>query len=69
MVIIKKEFSDTTLWNNGVSLLDSTTEQAKFIQARPAVLPNSYYSGGDPDITTETGFVLTDQNNNPIEGL
>jgi len=69
LVIIKKEFSDTTLWNNGVSLLDSTTEQAKFIQARPAVLPNSYYSGGDPDITTETGFVLTDQNNNPIEGL
>jgi len=69
LVIIKKEFSDTTLWNNGISLLDSTTEQAKFIQARPAVLPNSYYGGGDPDITIETGFVLTDQNNNPIEGL
>jgi len=69
LVIIKKEFSDTALWNNGISLLDSTTEAAKFIQAKPSMLPNSYYSGGDPDITIETGFVLTDQNNNPIEGL
>jgi hypothetical protein len=69
LVIIKKEFSDTALWNNGISLLASTTEAAKFIQAKPSMLPNSYYSGGDPDITIETGFVLTDQNNSPIEGL
>lgn len=69
LVIIKKEFSDTSLWNNGISLLDSTTEPAKFIQAKPSVLPNTYYQGGEPDLIVETGFILTDQNNSPIEGL
>ena len=68
LVVVKKQFADSTLWNNGISILDSDTVQAKFLQQGPAKLPTSYYIQ-DPNLTNEAGSVLTDQNNNPIEGL
>ena len=50
------------------SLLDSTSTQAKFLMASPAVLPDSDYYGGNPVLTDDNNFELTDDNNNPIEG-
>ena len=50
------------------SLLDSTSTQARFLMARPAVLPDSDYYGGNPVLTDDNNFELTDDNNNPIEG-
>jgi len=49
-------------------LLDSTSTQARFLMARPAVLPDSDYYGGNPVLTDDNNFELTDDNNNPIEG-
>jgi hypothetical protein len=68
LVIVKREFSDSDLWNDGVSLLDSDTAPAKFLQSRPSELPNNYYYGGNPDLTIETGFPLTDTDNYPLQG-
>lgn len=56
--------NDTTT----LSLLDSTSTQAKFLTARPAVLPDVDYYGGNPVLTDDNNFELTDDNNNPIEG-
>ena len=69
LAIVKKQLSETALWNNGISLLNSTTVPAKFLQEQPAKLPDNYYYGGDPDIIIESGFVLTDNNNEPLEGF
>lgn len=75
LVIVKKEFARNTVWNNEitnqetVSLVDSTTVPAKFLQARPAELPDRYYYGGDPALTTDSGFALTDNDNEPLEGF
>ena len=68
LVIIKKQFANTALWNNGISLLDSTTIPAQFLQAHPAELPDNYYYGGNNVLITETGFALTDNNNRPLQG-
>lgn len=44
LTVVKKQFEVNTLWNNnGVSLLDSNTNPAKFLQARPAELPDDQY--------------------------
>jgi len=70
---VKKQFNRLSCWNNIVdanttlSLLESTTVPAKFLQARPAELPDSYYYGG-PDILTDGGNPLTDTNSNPLIG-
>jgi hypothetical protein len=69
LVIIKKQFANTALWNNGISLLDSTTIPAQFLQAHPAELPDNYYYGGNNVLITETGFALTDNNNKPLQGI
>jgi hypothetical protein len=50
------------------SLLDSTSTQARFLMARPAVLPDSDYYGGNPVLTDDNNFELTDDDNNPIRG-
>jgi len=74
LTITKKEFATQNIWNNQVttattlSLMDSTTMQAKFLQAKPAELPDKYYYGGDPALTDTTGFALTDENDQPLEG-
>jgi len=75
LVIIKREFDAEDVWNDVVnststySLMTSTTVPARFLQARPAELPDSYYYGGDVAITNEGGFALTDQDNEPLEEL
>lgn len=51
LVIVKKEFNRTKVWNNEItssttkSLIDSTTAPAKFLKAKLAELPNRYYYG------------------------
>jgi len=52
ITIVKKDFLRSSSWNNEVttsttlSLFDSTTPQAKFLQEQPAELPDIYYYGG-----------------------
>jgi hypothetical protein len=49
--IVKKEFNAATVWNDVVnqtttlSLMNSTTIPAKFIQSKPTELPDRYYYG------------------------
>jgi hypothetical protein len=69
LVVIKKQIKPTELWNNGISLLSSNSAPAEFLRAKPAELPDMYYYGGDPTLTTGAGFALTDDNNDPLEGL
>ena len=75
LVIVKKEFARSTVWNDEVSInetlsiLESTTEQAKFLQAQPSELPDIYYYGGDPELVSDSGFALTDINGEPLEGF
>jgi hypothetical protein len=65
--IIKKEFSVESNWNDidpmnsnqTLSIMDSTSTQARFLQARPAELPDNYYYGGSQDITDASGSVIT----------
>jgi len=49
--------------------LSSDSAPAEFLRAKPAELPDMYYYGGDPTLTTGAGFALTDDNNDPLEGL
>lgn len=74
--IIKRQYSSTNSWNtviNGttqtLSILDSDTVVARFLQAEPAELPDSYYYGGDPTITDAIGEALTDENGQPLQGF
>jgi len=69
LVIIKKQLKPSELWNNGISLLDSGSSPSEFLLSRPAELPDMYYYGGDPTLTTGAGFALTDNNDDPLEGL
>jgi hypothetical protein len=63
--IVKRQFSVADSWNTLVSttqtlsILDSDTVVAKFLQAEPAELPDSYYYGGDRDLTDASGDALT----------
>jgi hypothetical protein len=73
--IVKKEVA--SVWNDTdpsdakktLSIIDSTTDPAKFLQAEPAELPDKYYYGGDLTLTSAGGSPLTDINNNPLEGF
>lgn len=75
LMIVKKEITTSSVWNNIVdefstlSLLESTTKQAKFLQLAPAELPDIYYYGGDPELLGTSGFALTDENDEPLEGF
>jgi hypothetical protein len=69
LVVIKKQIKPSELWNNGISLLSSNSAPAEFLRSKPAELPDMYYYGGDPTLTTGAGFALTDDNNDPLEGL
>lgn len=72
--VVKKQFARSSSWNDVVdsqttlSLLNSTTIPAKFLQARPAELPDSYYYGG-PKTLTDGGQPLTDTNADPLIGI
>jgi hypothetical protein len=72
--VIKKQFARSTSWNTivddltTVSLLESTSTQARFLQARPAELPDKYYYGGITSLT-DSGISLTDRYGDPLTGL
>ena len=51
------------------SLLTSNIQQAEFLRARPSELPDSYYYGGELQITDLNYDPLTDDSGNPLEGL
>ena len=63
-----------TSWNaDGSSLLDGTTMQSKFLLERQSGLVGSRLTGNPQGtsvnyIYLETGQLLTDENNNPLEG-
>ena len=73
--VVKKETA--TVWNNidpsdsrrTLSIIDSTTDPAKFLQDEPSELPDKYYYGGNLTLTTAGGSPLTDIYNNPLEGF
>lgn len=75
LVITKKEFAKSDIWNDQgtvsstKSLLDSTTAPARFLQAKYAELPNELYFGGSTILNFNSGLALTDENNQPLEGL
>jgi len=74
LTVIKKDFDRSSVWNDAVttsttlSLMESTSTAALFLQARPAELPDKYYYGGDPALTEDSGFAITDEDNEPLEG-
>ena len=70
LVIVQKQYSQTAEWNNyGISLMNSTTDPAKFLQQQPAELPDVWYYGGDVTLRTSGGTPLTDGNQEPIQGF
>jgi hypothetical protein len=73
LTLIKREIS--SVWNDQTSsdetksLMESSTTQAKFLQARPAELPDKYYYGGDPGLVGDDGYAITTNENQPLEGI
>ena len=73
--IVKRDYAAVTEWNNldpmnvgnTLSIMESTSTQAQFLQARQAELPDSYYYGGDRDLREASGFALTLPDGNPLE--
>jgi hypothetical protein len=58
-----------SMWHApGDSILISNSIQAEFLRAKTTNLPDSYYYGGNPVLTDDTNFELTDEDNNPLEG-
>lgn len=70
LVIIQKQYNQDSEWaNTGISLMDSTTAPARFLQQKPAELPDSWYYGGDTTLTAGSGIPLTDLTQEPLQGL
>lgn len=57
-----------TVWTATESLLTSDAVQARFLRLKPAGMPDFNYYGGNPVLTDDLNFTLTDDNNNPLEG-
>jgi hypothetical protein len=55
------------VWTGTESLLTSNVAQAEFLRRKQAVLPSVYYYGGNKDLTNESYFEITDENDNPLE--
>jgi hypothetical protein len=72
LTLVKREIS--SVWNDQISsestksLMESSTTQAKFLQARPAELPDKYYYGGDPALAGDDGYAITTDQDQPLEG-
>ena len=72
--IVKRDFSAKEVWNdltttsNTVSIMESTSTQARFLQDQPAELPDWYYYGGNKELIDLTGFAITTNDNDPLEG-
>jgi len=76
LTVVKKQFNSNDVWNSVLisgqttkSLMDSTTVPAKFLQARPAELPDNYYYGGDPALFDDSGFAVTDDQGRTLQGF
>lgn len=73
--ISKKQVLRSSVWNDEittsttVTLMDSTTVPARFLQVKPAELPDRYYYGGDVALVNDSGFTLTDGDGEPLEGF
>jgi hypothetical protein len=64
----------STLWNDGTkSLIESTTLPARFLQARPAELPDTYYYGGEKALIDDANSTISDglpnETPDPLEGF
>jgi hypothetical protein len=72
LTLVKREI--VSVWNDIVnsestkSLMESSTTQARFLQSRPAELPDKYYYGGDPGLVGDDGYAITTNENQPLEG-
>jgi len=72
LTLVKREI--VSVWNDIVnsektkSLMESTTAQAKFLQSRPAELPDKYYYGGDTALYGNDGYAITTNEDQPLEG-
>jgi hypothetical protein len=77
LMMVKREFEKSKVWNDinptdtntTKSLMDSNSTQARFLQLAPAELPDQYYYGGDTALISSSGFALTDNNDDPLEGF
>lgn len=75
LTIVMKQNAVVDKWNDVIStgttksLLDSTSDIAMFLKAGPAVLPDAFFYGGDPNLTDDSGTILTDEQGNPIRGI
>jgi len=56
------------VWTGTESLLTSGVIQAQFLRKRKSILPDTYYFGASPIITADDYEIITDNNNNPLEG-
>jgi len=71
LVIMQKNYGPNEEWvNTGTSILESTTEIAKFLQSKPAELPDAFYYGNtrDGELITENGEALLDITGSPLKG-
>jgi hypothetical protein len=72
LTLIKREISsvwnDITSSGSTKSLMESKSTQARFLQSRPAELPDKYYYGGDPILSQDDGYAITTDQDQPLEG-
>ena len=79
--IINNKSVPVVIWNNAFTVttyisvsqrigeIFENTPAISFINEQPAALPNDAYYPGDPVIILETGEVLTDESQVPLEGI
>ena len=56
------------VWTGTESLLTSNVVQAQFLRKRKSILPDTYYYGESPILINSDNEIITDNNNNPLEG-
>ena len=56
------------LWTGTESLLTSNAIQAEFLRDRKSLLPDIYYYGGDSVLKDNDNAIITDDNDQPLEG-
>ena len=56
------------VWTGTESLLTSNVVQAEFLRNRKSLLPDIYYYGGESVIKDNDNVILTDDNDQPLEG-
>jgi hypothetical protein len=72
LTLVKREIP--FVWNDIISsestksLVESKSTQARFLQSRPAELPDKYYYGGDPILSENDGYAITTHEGQPLEG-